>query len=159
MAKIEIINLADEPQHLETVAGWIFNEWEADSKKFTLDEVIYTVKNAMGQNTVPMTFIAKYDHECAGVISLWTNDLKTRQDLTPYGATFFVKKEFRGKGVDKALLAKIVFVTKELGYEYLYFWSHHKNYYERMKGVEYMEDAPLGFGEYVPLYRIRVSDL
>lgn len=157
MDKIEIINLADEPEHLEEVARWIWEEWDGKKGTWTIDEVVYRTKHSILKDRVPMTFIAKCNGQLAGCQALWNCDLKARQDLEPWGACFFVKKEFRGKGVDRALTRHSVEVARRLGYEYLYFWSEHKNYYERMKGVEYIEQVPLGFGEWTNLYRVRLA--
>ena len=48
---------------------------------------------AINKNTVPQMYIAKYENEVVRVVSIWLNDLKTRQDLFLWMATLYVKEK------------------------------------------------------------------
>ena len=52
-----------------------------------------------------------------GFISLFKTDGDERQDLTPWYATMYVKKEYRGLGYSKILNSSIINEAKRLGYD------------------------------------------
>ena len=87
-------------------------------------------------------YIAKINDELVGTVSIWNNDLTSRQDLTPWLAALFIKDEYRGKGIGTLLQKKCIQVVKELGYKNLYLITDHENYYERT-GWKFLEMAPL----------------
>lgn len=101
-------------------------------------------------------YIAKYKNEVVGIVSIWLNDLKARQDLFPWMATLYVKEEFRNMGIGKMLQQKCIEETKKMNYKNLYLITEHKNYYEKM-GWEYIEDAPLGDGNYERIYKYKLK--
>ena len=65
-------------------------------------------------------FIAKCNNEAIGVVSLWVNDLKARQDLFPWMATLYVKEDYRNKGVGKKLQEISIEYAKQKNYSNLY---------------------------------------
>lgn len=91
------------------------------------------------------------DDKLAGFISLFKYDGEERTDLTPWYATMYVKKEYRGKGYSQALNDAILKEAKKLGYEKIYLKSDLVNYYEKF-GAKYIEE--LNDGE--KLYYIEV---
>lgn len=93
-SETKIVNLADAPEFLEEVSRWLWLEW-AKADGYTLEEIIYRTKYASQKDTVPQTLVAVRDGKPVGVVSLWLNDLKTRQDLSPWMATLYVKDEYR----------------------------------------------------------------
>ena len=102
---------------------------------------------------VPQTYIALYDEQPAGVVSLWMNDLKTRQDLYPWMATLFVKPEYRNLKIGQLLQYASIEATKETtDYPYLYLVTEHHNYYEKT-GWEFVETVPTGTGTSENVYR------
>ena len=66
-----------------------------------------------------------------GFISLFKTDGDERQDLTPWYATMYVKKEYRGLGYSKILNSSIINEAKRLGYDKVYLKSNLINYYEK----------------------------
>lgn len=86
-----------------------------------------------------------------GFISLFKYDGEERKDLTPWYATMYVKKEFRGKGYSQILNDAILKEAKKLGYNKVYLKSDLINYYEKF-GAKYLEE--LNDGE--KLYYIEV---
>ena len=71
-------------------------------------------------------------------ISLFKYDGDERNDLTPWYATMYVKKEYRTKGYSKLLNNALLKHTKELGYKKIYLKSNLVNYYEKF-GAKYIE--------------------
>ncbi len=83
------------------------------------------------------------DNNLIGFISLFKYDGEERRDLTPWYATMYVKKEYRGKNYSKLLNDELLKETKELGYDKVYLKSELVNYYEKF-GAKYIEDLNNG---------------
>lgn len=154
-SEIEIINLIDAQEYLEEISKWIWKEWQKEHGA-KLEDIIYQSKHSINENGIPQMYIAKYKNEVVGVVSIWLNDLKARQDLFPWMATLYVKEEFRNMGIGKMLQQKCIEETKKMNYKNLYLITEHRNYYEKM-GWKYIEDAPLGDGNYERIYKYKLK--
>ena len=77
------------------------------------------------------------DDNLIGFISLFKYDGDERKDLSPWYATMYVKKEYRGLGYSKLLNASLKEKAKELGYKRIYLKSDLKNYYEKFGAVKF----------------------
>jgi len=73
-----------------------------------------------------------------GFISLFKCDGEERRDLTPWYATMYVKKEYRGLGYSKILNDAILNEARRLNYNKVYLKSDLINYYEKF-GAKYIE--------------------
>ncbi len=152
MDKLKIMNLLEAPEYVEEISYWLWQEW-GEAAGYTLDELIYRTRHCMLAEGVPQTYIALYDEQPAGVVSLWMNDLKTRQDLYPWMATLFVKPEYRNLKIGQLLQYASIEATKETtDYPYLYLVTEHDNYYEKT-GWEFVETVPTGTGTSEKVYR------
>ena len=140
IAEVEVLNLADEEKHIEQVSAWVWEEWSKQSGT-KLEDIIYRTKHSICKGKVPQVLIAKYKDELVGTVSIWHNDLTSRQDLTPWLAALYIKKEYRGKGIGTLLQDKVIEIVKELGYKSLYLITDHDNYYER-SGWVFLTMAP-----------------
>ena len=98
MSVIHIRNLADTPQHVEEVSRWLWEQW-ARADGYSLEEIVYRTRHAMGRRGVPQMFVAEEDGAPVGVVSLWHNDAKTRQDLTPWLAALYIRPDCRGRHI------------------------------------------------------------
>jgi len=78
------------------------------------------------------------NNELIGFISLFKYDGDERIDLTPWYATMYVKKEYRGNGYSKILNDALLEEAKNLGYDKIYLKSDLINYYEKF-GAKYIE--------------------
>lgn len=154
--EIEIINLIEEQEYLEEVSEWIWKEWDKEHGA-KLEDVVYRSKHSINKEGIPQMYIAKYKDEAIGVVSIWLNDLKARQDLFPWMATLYVKEEYRNMGIGKKLQQKCIEETTKMNYKNLYLITEHENYYEKM-GWEFLENAPLGDGRYEKIYKYKLTN-
>jgi len=152
--KITILNLADETKHIDEISVWLWEEWGKHSGS-TLEEVIYRTKHSMQRDKVPQVLIAKLNDELVGTVSIWNNDLTPRQDLTPWLAALYIKKDYRGMGIGTLLQEKCIETVKGLGYDKLYLITDHDNYYERT-GWIFLESAPKS-GDYIKIYEYEIN--
>lgn len=81
--------LCNHPEYVETVSNWIYSEFVVESEKsfIKLQQIIEYFKNTNSM-TFPITLIAVADNECVGSVSIFENDLKTQNDLTPWLASY-----------------------------------------------------------------------
>ena len=78
-----------------------------------------------------------------GFISIFPTDGNERKDLSPWYATMYVKKEYRGNGYSKLLNDAILKEAKKRGFSKIYLKTTLENYYEKW-GAIYLEKMPNG---------------
>ena len=136
MNEITIVDLENEQKYLKEVSEWIWKECSKENGA-KLEDVIYRTRHSINKNDIPKMFIAKHNSEVIGVVSLWVNDLKSRQDLFPWMATLYVKKDYRNKGLGGQILEKaIAQVYEDFGKRSIALGCHKENvraaqFYER----------------------------
>ena len=127
MSVIRIRNLADAPQHVEEVSRWLWEQWAR------LEDIVYRTRHAMGRRGVPQMLVAEEDGAPVGVVSLWHNDAKTRQDLTPWLAALYIRPDCRGRHIGQQLQAACIEAARAIGtYDKLYLITKHEHYYEKI---------------------------
>ena len=104
--------------------------------------------NMFREKSIPMlkenlSTLCKINDKLVGFISMFETDGEERQDLKPWYATMYVKKEYRGKGYSKILNEAILKEAKNRGFNKIYLKSDLLNYYEKF-GAIYMEDLSNG---------------
>ena len=153
--EITIVNLADDTKHIEEVARWHFEEW-SDYNRTRYEDDLHMTKHSLCKDRIPFTFIAKYKDEAVGMVSIWNSDMKSRQDLTPWLAALYIKKEYRGIGIGTLLQKKCIETVKSLGYKSLYLTSDLENYYERT-GWKFLDRAPVN-QHLTKIYEYKIAD-
>lgn len=125
--------LYNHPEFIYIVSNWIYSEFVLKSQgTLSLNEVINYFSNTKS-TTLPLTLIAVINNECVGTISLFENDLKTQNNLTPWLASLYISPHYRNKGIAKKLIDKIPLVVKKLGFKELYLRTEHTSeYYTRL---------------------------
>ena len=143
---LKIYDIREKQEYLEEVVTLTRLEWgnKNDSKEefeIKVKEKINNIKNAF-DNPYFAKLILLDDNNLVGFISLFEKDGE-REDLKPWYATMFVKKEYRGKGYSKILNDAILKEAKRRGFKRVYLKSDLINYYEKF-GAIYMEDLSNG---------------
>jgi len=142
-----IFNIKDRPEFIEEVAILTQNEWgkkENDVEEY--DEIIKNkvekIKEYLNHKDYCKLILLEKDN-LIGFISIFPEDGEERKDLTPWYATMYVKKEYRGKGYSKILNEAILKEAKERGYDKLYLKTELDNYYEKFgaKFIEYLNSG------------------
>ena len=150
--EIKIYNLADVPQYMEEVSRWLWLQW-AKADGYSLEEIVYRTRHASQRDRVPQMLVAVLGDRPVGVVSLWLNDAKTRQDLTPWMATLYVKEEYRNLHIGQRLQKASIEAVRALrSYPCLYLITKLDDYYEKM-GWSFVERIPVGEGATEKVYR------
>ena len=150
---IQILNLRDHPSYFDIVCEWLWSEWGKDGR--TIDDIKYRTSHCLGKDSVPMTFVAVLNNEPVGTYSLWVNDLKSRQDLTPWFAVLYVKPEMRRQGIGALLSEHAMSIAKSLNYKKLYLITDLEGHYEKY-GWKFVELAPLPGGKKTRVYEYSI---
>ena len=143
---MKIYNIKDKMEYLEEIALLTQKEWGKYSNeeefKNKVNIKINKIKNNL-DNPYYCKLILLDDDKLVGFISIFETDGEERQDLKPWYATMYIKKEYRSKGYSKILNDALLKEAKNRGFNKLYLKSDLVNYYEKF-GANYMEDLSNG---------------
>ena len=134
---MQIYNLKDKLEYLDEVACLEYEEW-ADKKEENREERIKNKKEKIKKNFSNNSFcklILLDKDELIGFISMFPNDCNEENNLTPWYATMYVKKEFRKLGYSKILNDAILKEARSRGFSKIYLKTDLKNYYEKFGAI------------------------
>ena len=149
---MRICYLADHPEHVSTVASWIFHEWDYLTPGTTLAQTQAKFRGHLNRDSIPLTLIALADAGCTGSLvgtaSLLVHDLATRTDLSPWLACVYVPPTRRNQGIGTQIVQAIEEVARRLRVGRLYLFTPDKGpFYTRLgwKAVDRAEyhDQPV----------------
>lgn len=144
---LQIYNLKDKTKYLKEVAILEHNEWGSKTNSDTEYENKINRKieeiNSSFENPLFCKLILLDDNKLVGFISIFPTDGKERMDLSPWYATMYVKKEYRGHGYSKILNNAILCEAKKRKIKRLYLKTKLENYYEKF-GAKYMDKLSNG---------------
>lgn len=155
LEKVEFLNLKEKIEYIEEVSNLYWKQWSEEHGD-TIDGVIYRTKHCLNTDDIPQTYIALFNNELVGIVSLWRNDLCARQDLYPWMAGLYVKENYRNMGIGTFLQNKAIEITRSLGYDNLYLITDHDNYYEK-NNWQFLDTAPLGNGQMTKVYVYNIN--
>jgi len=125
--------LADCPQHLSTVASWIFDEWGHLIPGLSLNAVEDKLRTHLNRDTIPLTLVALSGDQPVGTASLMLQDLSSRPDLFPWLASVFVVPGYRNQAIGSRLVTAIEDTGKELHIAKVYlFTPDQEKFYSRL---------------------------
>ena len=138
---MKIYNILEKPEYLKEVLDLELREWGTYTED-NLTKKINKVQELLKLDNFAKLILLDEDN-LIGFISLFPTDGEERTDLTPWYATMYVKKEYRGKGYSKILNDALLNYAKEKGYKRIYLKTDLINYYEKF-GAVYLEDLNNG---------------
>ena len=159
---LKIYDLSKKPKYIEEISILTQKEWgekNLHEKEFNsrIKQKNLKIKSNLN-NFNYCKLILLDDNNLVGFISIFPNDGEERQDLSPWYATMYVKKEYRGKGYSKILNDAIIAEARKRNFKKLYLKSDLENYYEKF-GAKYMETLKNGEKLYyidIPTNRISI---
>jgi len=151
--------LCNHIEYVETVSIWIYSEFVVKPEKSLkkLEQIIEYFKNT-NLTSFPITLIAVADNKCVGTVSIFENDLKNQNDLTPWLASLYVSPYYRGQGIAEKLINRVQEVVKGLGFKTLYLRTEHTSEYYRRLGWEYVYKTHDEKGQETEVFRISVNN-
>jgi predicted N-acetyltransferase YhbS len=130
---MDIIDLADEPLHIPTLAKWHHDEWGYLNPNGSVEQRIEKMERYLSSGLIPSTFIAKEGVTVLGSAAIIENDMDTHPELSPWLASVFVAPEHRGNGIGSKLVNYILERARleQLGTLYL-FTPTKEQFYSRL---------------------------
>lgn len=143
---MKIYNVKEKQEYIEEIARLSKLEWaEYDTEEELnnkIQQTINKIKNNLDNPSYCKLVLLDNDN-LVGFISIFPTDGDECQELTPWYATMYVKKEYRGLGYSKILNDAILKEAKSRGFKKIYLKSELKNYYEKF-GAKYIKDLQNG---------------
>lgn len=141
---MKIINLKDNKEYLRESIKLCSLEWGEQKTDSEMEEYINDKEKRILEGDKVISILGLVDEDTMiGFISLFKYEDDIESSLTPWYATMYVKKEYRGRGYSKILNEEIIKEAKRLGYSKIYLKSELINYYEKF-GAKYIEDLDNG---------------
>ena len=141
---MNIISLKDNDKYLEEYIELCSLEWGTPKNNGQMKQYIEFKKEKIFNTDKYISILGLIDKDTLiGFISLLKFDGDERCDLTPWYATMYVKKEYRGKGYSKLLNDALISEAINLGYTKVYLKTNLVNYYEKF-GAKYIENLTNG---------------
>lgn len=134
---MEVCNLKENLKFLQEIVTLEHDEW-ASSPSDNHDKRIETkcekVRKLLDRDDFCKLILIDND-VLIGFISIFPKDAEECSELTPWYATMYVKKEYRGKGYSKILNDAILKEARNRGYKEIYLKTELKNYYEKFGAI------------------------
>lgn len=141
---MDIINIMNNDKFLDEYIELCSLEWASLKTKEQMLQYINVKKRKIRTGDKVISILGLIESNIMiGFISLFKYDGEERNDLTPWYATMYVKKEYRNKGYSKILNDAILKEAFRLGYGQVYLKTNLINYYEKF-GAKYMEKLKNG---------------
>ncbi|WP_193171051.1 GNAT family N-acetyltransferase [Nisaea nitritireducens] len=105
MASLQILRLADAPEHLDTIAAWNYAEWGKKSGSSLRDSMDW-FQSMIGAPSEECVLATRGD-DVIGMASLVDHDLDERPDLLHWLASVYVPPAFRKTGIASALIEAV----------------------------------------------------
>lgn len=137
----EIKHLADCPETIPQIAGWLYQEWGRFNPGASVERGIQRLEQRLDRDHVPLTLVAHADGQPVGTVSLVDCDMDTRPDLSPWLASLYVLPEHRRRGVGKALVEALVREARRLGIGSLYLFTYGEEAFYARLGWQKFEDC------------------
>lgn len=132
-----IHHLFQHPQHLRTVAGWIYREFWEDRNGYDQATLEKLLGDADDPDRIPLSLIALADGVPAGTVNLITHDNSKRPELTPWLAALVVVRKYRGRGLGSALVKRLLTEASRLGTATLYLGTDTPGFYTRLGALHH----------------------
>lgn len=137
---MEIIDITDNKEFLKESFILSMKEWGETRTEEEYQQVAEErAQKVIDKQNDKIIFVLGLvdNNNLVGFISLYKYDGDERQELTPWYATMYVKKELRGLGYSKILNDALKRKAADLGYKKLYLKSELKNYYEKFGAIKF----------------------
>ena len=135
-----IYNINEKKELVYDYFRLCFETWGKEKDPIKAKEIIdtKTKKYLEGKDdNIISILVLVIDNKLAGFISLFKEDGVDEYDYTPWYATMFVDKPYRGNGYSRLLNDAIKKEAHKLGFKRIYLKSKLVNYYEKF-GAVYM---------------------
>lgn len=125
--EMEIIRLESKNTiAFQKICDWYY-EWIGMRNGQSRELIQATMSHSLCTgNRMPQTFIAMLDDQPAGMYQIAiSDDLESRPDIYPWLINVYVDKNYRGRGVFRAMMQTVRDNAKKIGLDELYLYTKH----------------------------------
>lgn len=142
---VEVYNLLNKLEFLEEVAILEYEEWADNKEKDKENRIVKKIEKIKSnlKNDDFCKLILLSNDRLIGFISIFPNDCDECINLTPWYATMYVKKEYRGKGYSKILNNAILEESRRRNCKEIFLKTDLNNYYEKF-GAKFIKNLNNG---------------
>src|SRR5262245_10934330 len=115
--------LADHLELAPLLAGWHHAEWAELLPGWTRAQAEEELRAHTGRRRIPTTVVALEGAEPAGSASLLADDLEGWEHLTPWVASVYVAPAYRGRGLGRRLVSRVVEEARALDVPTVYLYT------------------------------------
>ena len=134
---MEIFDLKDKQDYLKEVMELELMEWSSDpitDKEKKIEKKINKYFQYVDDKSFCKLILLDED-KLVGFISIFPHDGDVEVELSPWYATMYVKKEYRGQGCSRILNDAILDEARKRGFNEIYLKTELNNYYEKFGAV------------------------
>jgi N-acetylglutamate synthase-like GNAT family acetyltransferase len=115
------------------LAQWLFEQWGSTLGEKTPEDRIKKLKTHMNRDKLPIAWVAHANGQLLGTAALRVQDLKGREDPTPWLGGVFVGSHFRRQGIGAVLCDAVEDKARLRGIQTLYLFTLDKKaWYSRL---------------------------
>jgi len=119
---IAIHNLADVPEHMPVIAGWLNGEWGVIRNE-PMEQTLALLRSNTLKDQWPFVLVALENDTPVGTASLILDDMPTRPEFSPWLADVYVPNTKRKEGIGKKLVEAVAAEATRLGVEKIYLFT------------------------------------
>lgn len=134
-----LVYLRDCPEFFPVVAGWIWEEWQHLLGQPSRGEFEAWLRVGGRGCGLPTTLVRIDDGVPVATVSLESEDMEIRPDLTPWLASLYVVPAQRGRGLGRALVRAAEEEARSLGVPELYLYTPGQEAFYAALGWERLE--------------------
>ncbi len=155
-APVTIHYLGHHPGLADRLAQWSWHEWRHiyEQRGQTLEHALRNYRERINVDRIPIALIALNEKgELVGTVSLKSEDLDVRPEITLWLGGLYVAPEWRRRGVASLLMERAVVEARRLGLSSLNLWTSSAERLYTKLGWEVAEQIDYG-GKPIVIMRI-----
>ena len=135
---MKIINLADAPEHIPTIAAWHHAQWGYLNPSGTFESRIERMQRFLKGAAIPAMYICVDGKHLVGTAALVESDMDSHPELSPWLASVYVNPAYRKRGVGAALVKHVVSQANAHGFNPLYLFTPDQEKFYRELGWQFI---------------------
>lgn len=120
---MDIRYLADNTEFIPRLAKLLHAEWDFLYPDATIQTRYDRLVSYCNRDRVPLSFVALDDGRLLGTYNIILSDMKEHPELSPWLASVYVVKEYRGRGIGTELVKHAMAQCGRLSIPRLYLWT------------------------------------
>lgn len=144
---MKIINLAEAPEHIPTIAAWHQAQWGYLNPSGTLESRIERMQRFLKGAAMPAMYICVNGKHLVGTAALVESDMDSHPELSPWLASVYVNPAYRKRGVGAALVKHVVKQASAHGFSPLYLFTPDQAKFYRELGWQFIAQESYRGGE------------